>query len=149
MHRLILILGFIFSFLIYSCGPSNEKTEKQSRAESGSAVLTGKQLSLRYCQSCHLYPEPDLLDKYTWERSVLPLMGRMFGIYEDLVPRSKVLEGAVNKKSVEAMNIFPREPSISDNDWQKIVDYYLSEAPEPLPANFQQDLLVVGARDVA
>src|SRR5690606_26546360 len=132
MHRLFLMIGFIFSFLLSSCEPSKENKEKQSQRELGESLLTGQQLSLKYCQSCHLYPEPEILDKDTWERSVLPLMGRMFGIYEDLVPRSKVIDGAIDKNSVEASNFFPKEQTISDDDWLKIVEYYLSEALEPL-----------------
>ncbi|MBR9774503.1 MAG: VCBS repeat-containing protein [Cytophagales bacterium] len=59
-------------------------------------------------------------------------MGRLFGIYEKEVPRSEILEGAINKKAVEESNMFPEKPSITSEDWQKIKNYYLAEAPERL-----------------
>lgn len=139
MRRLIAIPAVVVLYLCCSCGSPTEEKEQDHGAATEEALLTGRQLSLKYCQACHLYPEPETLDKYTWERSVLPLMGRMFGIYEDLVPRSKVLEGAINKKEVEALNIFPKEQTISDRDWQMITEYYVSKAPEPLPPDSRKD----------
>lgn len=46
-----------------------------------------------------LNPEPGTLDKHTWEHSVLPLMGRLFGIYEENIPPpGEIIAGAINKK---------------------------------------------------
>ena len=116
--------------LFFSCGSSDKKAEKNFHLDQQDTVLSGGQLSLKYCQSCHLYPAPNTLDKNTWERSVLPLMGRLFGIYEKNVPRSKIIEGAINKKLVIDLNIFPDKQLISDGEWQKITDYYISTAPD-------------------
>ncbi|WP_339715615.1 VCBS repeat-containing protein [Cyclobacterium amurskyense] len=121
---------FLCLLLHSSCGGPREKEAIQKQMERN--VISGKELSKKHCQSCHLYPEPSELDKKTWERSVLPLMGRLFGVYESEVPRSKILEGAINRKAVEESNMFPETPSISSEDWQKIKDYYLAEAPEVL-----------------
>ncbi|WP_339925709.1 VCBS repeat-containing protein [uncultured Cyclobacterium sp.] len=116
--------------LQFSCGSPEEKKSTQ-KLESENAI-SGKELSEKHCQSCHLYPKPSELDKNTWERSVLPLMGRLFGIYELEVPRSKILEGAIDKKTVEEGNMFPEKPSIAAVDWEKIKAFYLAEAPEVL-----------------
>lgn len=124
------LLGWSAVIVFFSCGAPDEKKVKEDIENQNTAVLSGKQLSLQYCQSCHLYPEPNALDKNTWERSVLPLMGRLFGIYEEQVPRSVIIKGAIDQKSVLEQNIFPQEPQINEEDWQKITDYYLANAPD-------------------
>jgi DNA-directed RNA polymerase subunit H (RpoH/RPB5) len=141
MGKLFLFNGLSSFLLFFSCGSSYEKAEKTIDLFQEEAVLSGKQLSLKYCQSCHLYPDPSTLDKDTWYRSVLPLMGRLFGIYEELVPRSEIIEGAINKKSVIEKNIFPVKQLISDEEWNKIVEFYLSTSPESLPSIERKDTI--------
>ena len=87
---------FFCLLLNVSCnGPAEKKSPQKLALEN---IISGKELSKKHCQRCHLYPEPSELDTKTWERSVLPLMGRLFGIYEAEVPRSKILEGAINRQ---------------------------------------------------
>jgi len=123
----IVLLGFM---VLFSCSSNQEKAKDDTVWNNEDAALTGKQLSMKYCQSCHLYPEPSTLDKTTWERSILPLMGRLFGIYEENVPRSQVIEGAIDRSAAQAL--FPPQPTIDKETWQKITDYYLSLSPESL-----------------
>lgn len=133
-QSLLLVIGMFLTFFIYACGtPEKNEEEITDRQVREGVILTGEQLSRKYCQSCHLYPEPSALDKNTWERSVLPLMGRLFGIYEENADRNRVLEGAINREMVIQKNIFPDKQLISDEEWQKINEYYISEAPESLP----------------
>ena len=40
----------------------------------------GETLAKQYCASCHLFPEPQLLDKKTWQDGVLPNMAMRLGI---------------------------------------------------------------------
>src|SRR5262245_33010760 len=40
----------------------------------------GRELAQKYCASCHLFPEPNLLDKTTWKNGALPLMRSRLGI---------------------------------------------------------------------
>lgn len=97
------------------------------------STLSGKQLAMDYCQRCHLFPEPALLDKKTWVTSVLPNMGQRLGVkvggtdpYADLL----VTEASL----IRELNIYPEAPLLSDQEWAKIVGYYETEAPpEPLP----------------
>jgi len=97
------------------------------------SALTGKQLAMQYCQRCHLFPEPALLDKKTWTSSVLPNMGQRLGIifpdsdpFTDLVPEEE--------KEIRKLNIYPDAAQLSNTEWEKIVKYYTEEAPpEPLP----------------
>ena len=43
---------------------------------------TGAEIATIYCSGCHLFPEPDLLDKRTWATQTLPAMGPQLGIFE-------------------------------------------------------------------
>src|SRR5210317_1116277 len=68
--------------MIYSC--SNKSTEKKGDSSSpveGVYEFTDENLARMYCSSCHIYPEPTLLDKNTWKYSTLPQMGYRMGIY--------------------------------------------------------------------
>jgi hypothetical protein len=94
---------------------------------------SGEQLAKTYCGSCHLFPEPGLLDKTTWKDRVLPNMGWRLGIrkagdnpYADMEKDEAQL--------IKKVNVFPDKPLLSPDDWEKIVSYYSKEAPEtPLP----------------
>lgn len=128
--RQLVSLAICYLLILSGCNNSREQMHDSGALLESSIV--GKELSQRYCQSCHLYPEPELLDKKTWERSVLPLMGRLFGIYEESVPREEILRGAIDRKKVEELDMFPIDQRISDEDWQQITDYYISAAPDSL-----------------
>lgn len=65
----------------------------------------GKRLSTSYCQSCHLYADPEVLDRTSWVR-VLDLMEREMA-----------------KASVQ----------IENKDWIDIQQYYLENSPLILP----------------
>ncbi len=60
------------------------------------SLVQGKQLALIYCSSCHLFPDPSLLDKDTWVNNVLPNMAWRLGIrekgydpYTDVIPEER------------------------------------------------------------
>ena len=95
--------------------------------------LTGEQLAKAYCATCHLFPEPPLLDKTTWKDRVLPNMGWRLGIRqkgEDPYTEMEKDEAQL----VKALKVFPDKAVIRLADWQKIVTYYLQTAPDkPLP----------------
>ncbi|TLV00288.1 FG-GAP repeat domain-containing protein [Dyadobacter luticola] len=93
----------------------------------------GRQLAMQYCQRCHLFPEPDLLDKTTWQNNVLPNMGRRLGI--PVANADQLIEPEpADQEIIKQLKIYPEKPLIPEADWQKIVDYYVGTAPaEPLP----------------
>lgn len=101
---------FVVFFLLANCG--NE--EKNS----------GEVIARRYCGSCHQFPQPAVLDKITWEKKVLPKMGAMLGIdsYNDQY-----------LTTIDQTDIGKKNGSIDFNDWGKIVQYYISQAPHKLP----------------
>jgi hypothetical protein len=90
--------------------------------------LSGEQLARGYCASCHLMPEPDILDRATWEK-VLPDMRKRMGLYleEDFGTPLPDDEGVPE-------GIYSRIPFITKEKWAKLKAYYLENAPDsPLP----------------
>src|SRR6266550_2360847 len=83
----------------------------------------GEKLARTYCAACHAFPEPELLDKKTWQAGVLPQMAPRLGVgmnsLSDEMSRSPYM--AVLTKSA------------SEEDWEKIVAYYRERAPDSLP----------------
>jgi len=94
-------------FLAVKCNDGNDEKKK-----------TNEQTARTYCGSCHLFPEPNLLDKNTWKQHVLPSMAAMLGI--DAVYQIPLYKPA-NKNP------------ISVEDWNKILSYYLTQAPDTMP----------------
>lgn len=91
--------------------------------------LTGEELAKIFCATCHLFPEPSLLDKATWKERVLPNMGWRLGIRkpgED--PYADIERDEV--QLVKALNVYPNKPILTIDNWNKIVTYYLQKAPE-------------------
>src|SRR2546425_3702884 len=88
----------------------------------------GHRLAQVYCQSCHLFPEPALLDKATWEQGALPEMAPWLGLAKPKLERRR--DGEV----ITEANVFPPSPIIAIEDWEAIRSYYKETAPEkPLP----------------
>lgn len=87
----------------------------------------GEQLARRYCISCHTFPEPDLLDKKTWEEQALPSMGPHLGIFES-DGETYPLDGTEGLPE----NFYPETAVIEPEEWQTILDYYISQAPGQL-----------------
>ncbi|MCU0368779.1 MAG: VCBS repeat-containing protein [Cyclobacteriaceae bacterium] len=84
-------------------------------------------LAKQYCSSCHLFPEPGLLDKKTWMNSVLPRMGLQLGLntfdYQSDVPVKDILT---------FLSTIPPAPVIKEDEWKSIKSYYVKNAPESL-----------------
>ncbi|HEY9257411.1 VCBS repeat-containing protein [Chitinophaga sp.] len=101
-------------FTITSCIIINSSCHTPTKEE------TGKALADKYCSSCHLPVSPDMLDKDTWIKHVLPEMAPKLGI--------KVWSGN---------HYYPPMPGdkpalISIKEWTTLVEYYQSAAPEKL-----------------
>jgi hypothetical protein len=93
-----------FILVIISCNNSNNQKEE-----------TGEELSKTYCGSCHLFPDPALLDKRAWKEDVLPGMAKQLGI-------DYLYETPFSNQSV-----------ITVEEWKKILAYYINTAPVALP----------------
>jgi hypothetical protein len=99
------------SIFLYSCLDQNSKDER---------------LAKQYCAGCHVFPEPDLLDKLTWENSVLPQMSFHMGIdYSQLFSINAEDQPAV-------MRALPQSPVVGLEDWESIKRYYLNNSPDTI-----------------
>jgi hypothetical protein len=84
----------------------------------------GERLARARCATCHEFPEPQLLDKQTWKSGVLPQMALRLRVPKE---KSSFLDAPGNPYMLVLTEPVPAE------DWQKIVGYYLSHAPDTLP----------------
>ena len=86
-----------------------------------------EKLARTYCSSCHLFPDPMLLNKTAWEKKVLPEMGKKFGM--------SYYEGVYFSNSTDSP--YPGYDSVRSyipyGDWQKIIHYYSETAPAQQP----------------
>jgi hypothetical protein len=130
-----LVLGNLFVLL----GCQSETTEPREQGEKEEAVRpaelkSGAALAKQYCSSCHLYPEPDLLDKTSWREHVLPPMGYMLGIYPNGERPDSLFESGRAGEIVREAGVYPTEPQLARAEWDRIEQFYLENAPEePLP----------------
>ncbi|HLZ86283.1 MAG TPA: hypothetical protein VKQ52_03535, partial [Puia sp.] len=98
------------------------------------SIRKGEALAGVYCQSCHLLPEPSLLDSRSWEKGVLPAMGPRLGIFHhdlEMYPSSR-------KDTNLDKSFYPSAPLMSDEEWQHILDYYTATSPDSLPGQERQ-----------
>ncbi len=77
MRIISISFGLLLLFAFYQCADDVKKNEVEKVEEE-----TGASLAKIYCASCHLYPTPELLDKYNWSNFVLIRMGAFLGIYQ-------------------------------------------------------------------
>lgn len=115
----VIILVFLFS----SCRNSSKQQDEK-------ANLTGKELAAVYCISCHIEPKPEHLTKELWKDHVLPRMGYFLGFYPDSKFRETLFEENEGGKKVEQAGIYPPEPVIPTEDWEKIKEYFIDQAPD-------------------
>lgn len=118
------ILLFLFVGILYFCS--------EGPRDIPPSGLTADQLARQYCGSCHEYTRPEMLTKSIWKEDVLPAMGHRLGIYTGGIRPDSLLEQSGNRGAILEANIFPDRPLLAMEDWNKIVDYYTSHAPEQL-----------------
>ncbi|MEW6302322.1 MAG: VCBS repeat-containing protein [Verrucomicrobiota bacterium] len=86
-------------------------------------IKRGEQLARGVCATCHLFPEPHLLDRFTWAMEALPRMHLWLGF--DPYP----WEDEPGGKLVKEAKVLPEAPIIGQEDYQAITTYYLATAP--------------------
>lgn len=123
-------LFFAFTIMFVTCIEisCNDIRRNASHPEiHNESILKGKQLASIYCQSCHLLPDPDLLDTKSWEKGVLPHMGPRLGIFEFYYQRYPF----VNDRNL-GKDFYPSRPLVNAAEWQNIMDYYIAASPDSL-----------------
>ena len=105
-----------------------------------SSIRAGEALAATYCQSCHLLPDPSLLDARSWEKGVMPNMGPRLGIFNhgfEQYPSNRH-DPNVSK------SFYPSQPLMKPSDWQHIIDYYIATSPDSLPAQVRSRPIKMG-----
>jgi hypothetical protein len=96
-------------------------------------VSEGHDLAEKHCQSCHQFPTPELLDKKTWANYVLPKMGNLLG-FRHFGSGTYFEEGKIQ-------GIMPLA------DWNRIVYYYIHNAPDSLAQHKHKQQIQIGLKD--
>jgi hypothetical protein len=121
-YRLYILL---ISLFFLKCLTGNQGGED---APPKPSHLTGKELAEIHCGSCHQQPQPDMLEKAAWQRGVLPEMEYHMG-FKSLAGKLYSMD-AENLPAMIESGMFPSKPIIVEEDWQKIIQYYVTNAPE-------------------
>ena len=121
----------ILIVLAYSFGQCRKSTQAEAYTPPQASKLSGAELAKSYCASCHAYPDPGLLDKNTWQNDVLPKMYTRLGLGQDIFDILSKLD--IDEMTyVAAAGVYPEHPMLAQEDWKKIVDFYIKAAPEKL-----------------
>ena len=94
-----------------------------SGCERRPSPAPGERLARTYCAACHVFPEPSLLDKRSWQQGVLPQMAPRLG-----VPSNTLFDGRFRNPNLSVLNV-----SLDTVQWAQIVAYYRDAAPDSLP----------------
>lgn len=113
------------SFAIYKCSNAPERINStisgNKKADDDVRIKQGKALAVQYCQSCHKWPEPALLDKENWQKA-LAMMAPRLGIYSHNGQQYTIFTDI-------DQSFYPDKAAMSALDWQNIIDYYTESAP--------------------
>ena len=118
----------VISFLVTAFSCKNYHRNNTHKDIPLSSIKSGELLAIRYCQSCHLLPDPSLLDTKSWE-TVLSSMGPRLGIFHydfETYPSYK------SDKDI-GPDFYPSKPVLNSIEWQNVIDYYTATSPDSLP----------------
>lgn len=136
-YTLILILFNLF-FGIVGCQKNDQNLEVSPRVikqfslvgyETEEKYEHAKELSLKYCSSCHLYSSPHDLRRDDWPQ-VLREMGSKMGVLKNVKEQGRI------------DTIRPDTPMLSLQEFEEIREYYLKssnkeETPQPTHQEYQ------------
>ncbi len=131
--KTIVIVFFVFNFILIDVFFFNNRKESNlyvslDNTSNMDTIFTGEQLANIYCKICHQFPKPELLDKNTWVNLVLPDMALRLGIKKPGVdPYKGIPEEEIH--IIRPLGVYPEKAVLSNEQWNKIVEYYKEEAP--------------------
>jgi hypothetical protein len=119
---------FVLVFGCFSVGCNNGGVKRnKSHADIPEVnIKAGKQLAAKYCQSCHLLPDPGWVSAASWQKGILPNMGPRLGIFEFGGKKYP----SMRYDLMLSRDFYPANPIISNTEWQQIIDYYTAAAPD-------------------
>ncbi len=131
----------LITLVLINFGCKNDINEKNKISDSN---FSGEKIAKINCGRCHVFPEPDLLTKQIWKDRVLPEMA----YYAGFKPLSEKMFATNEKDFFGLINCgyFSESRLLTIKDWEKIVDFYISNAPESLAEvkivnyNYQKNL---------
>lgn len=88
--------------------------------------MRGQALAAVWCGGCHQLPDPSLLSKDVWQHKVLPYMGLRLGFH------SPEADSLVAEDVRSDTTLYPTHKLIADRDWEDIVQYYITQAPDSM-----------------
>ncbi|MBN8860810.1 MAG: VCBS repeat-containing protein [Sphingobacteriales bacterium] len=140
-----IVLFCILVSLLLSCseGRQNDNTASDEPPASG---LSGKELATAHCSRCHAFVSPDVLPKKIWRENVLPAMGHRMGIYNKGVRPDSLFDPGVSGAIVRNANIYPEQPVLAKADWDSIVQYFVKNAPDTIPAPVRSHPIRIGLK---
>lgn len=124
---------FLVFLLFTSCQKKYNRNKSHLKVPY-SSIEKGEKLAARYCQSCHLLPDPGLANSSSWEKGVLPNMGPRLGIFIYLKP----YPSSKHDKLLDS-NYYPKLPVLKYEEWQNIIDYYTATSPDVMPGQQKQN----------
>lgn len=135
----IILTGYI---IVSGCKEKVTYHKNQSHQNvADESIRAGEKLAAQYCQSCHLLPSPSLVSTAIWQNSVLPEMGPRLGIFEY---QYKKYPNSINDAHI-GRAFYPAQPLMSLEQWQNIIDYYTSLAPDTLPVPVENTVVKDGS----
>jgi hypothetical protein len=93
------------------------------------------------CSACHLFPSPKLLEQRIWTNEIFPKMRLYMGM--DKVDTNRGPDAAL----LQARGFFPAAPMVPEETWNRIVKWYVANAPGPTNTPSRNDLIPVGMSD--
>ena len=140
MRQLLPFCFLLHLFISCTAKRQNDKTEFDDIPVS---QLAGKELSIAHCSRCHAFVSPELLTKNNW-KDVLPAMGHRMGIYRGGFRPDSLFDEGLSGTMVRDANIFPERPVMAKDDWRKIEQYYLENAPDTILPPLRNSRIRVG-----
>lgn len=129
-HNRLFVFLALSCFFLQGCVEDQRTTSTGVQLATEAQLAAAEQLAQTHCGSCHLYPEPSLLDTKQWKQ-VLPPMRHRLGIYRDANRDSLIAEDDL--RGVDTTERYPEQPLLPASEWDSIRAFYLSEAPDEMP----------------
>jgi len=109
-------------------------------AELSVANATDEVVARAACSTCHLFPEPRLLDKTVWPAHIFPKMRLYMGM--DKVD----LQASEDAQVLHKAGFFPAAPLVPESSWQRITNWYMAKAPAPTNTPSRNDSIPVAMK---
>src|SRR5690606_3463364 len=80
----------------------------------------GERLAKQYCVSCHIFPDPGLLDKVSWQKSVLPEMAFRMGLNHERLFKIPYRDLEIVRTAI------PDIPAVTTEEYKLIEEYFIN-----------------------